>query len=195
MIASNKVALICFLATFSLSIECNAQGNREDLPSIYKEYRKTNSLESKKDFFYAFPNSFSSFQRMYGYDDHKGSAPLYSISREHISLFFKTADMVDDKIFSQKLLDISKNGKWDADAVNYFQESLRKYFFTHNKSILELLSKNKKDDIYRFWYFFSDGPHFNKEVYSKVIVLLSENQSMKEAYLRAVQQVKKDNIH
>lgn len=195
MTTSNKSVVICFLVTFFLSIASNAQENHKDLPSIYKEYKKTNSLKSKKDFFYAFPSSFSSFQRIYGYEDYKGAAPLYGVAREHINLFFKTADMMDKKIFSQKLLEISRNGKWDADAVNYFQEGLRVYFFTHNKSLLELLSKNKRDDIYMFWYFFSDGPHFNKEVYNKVIELLNENESMKEAYLQAVQQVKKNSIH
>jgi hypothetical protein len=193
MTTSNNYIGFLFLIFFTLG--CNAQEkDTKDLSIIFKEYKKSNSLKSRKDFFYAFPNSFSSFQKIYGYDDTKGAAPYYGVAREHVSLFFKTAEVIDKKTFSQKLLIISRNGKWDADAVNYFQEGLRSYFFNH-KEFLSLLSTSDKNQVYGFWYFFSDGPHFNDDVSKRVLNILKNNPTMRTSYLNAIKQVKKDNIH
>jgi hypothetical protein len=179
------------------ALGCNAQEKQgRDLPSIYKAYKKDNSVKNKRDFFYAFPTSFVGLQQLYGYDDIKGTAAkYYNVAPEHISLFFKSAENIDNKVFTKKVLDISKNGKWEADAVNYFQDGLRKYFFNHSNTFLELLSKRDKNEISGFWYFFSDGPHFNKEVSNRVLKLLKSNPSMERTYLNAVQKVKKDNAH
>jgi hypothetical protein len=177
--------LICF------NIGCHAQNS--NLSTIYKEYTKDKSISNLRLFFYSFPNSYGDLQKLYGYDDVAGEAPFYKDAREHITVFFKSSVSVNAIVFSKKLLKISKHGKWDADAVNYFQEGLRSYFFSRPKEILNILKLESEESTIDFWYFFSDGPHFDKAVYDKVVPLLKKSPSMLRCYLKAVKAVKKDN--
>lgn len=188
--------LITVLSLIFFSLLCHAQNKKSnEIGVLYKECQSNQSLKNLRDFFYTFPDSFNSFQKLYGFDDKKGASPYYDFASDHVALFSKTSTCIDKAIFSKKLFDISRNGKWDADAVSYFQAGLRLFFLNNSKQILELLEKKEKDEIIGFWYFFSDGPHFNKELNNKVTLLLSKNSSMLTYYLIAVKRVKKDNVH
>jgi len=181
--------------TLAVTLSCNSQNKKVNLGSILKECKKNPSTECKKTFFDSFPKTYQDFQKVYGYDDVKGEAPYYSNSEEHLVFFFETSKVLKNEIFIDKLINISKDGKWDADSVNSFQDKLRTYFFANSSLFIKLLKNKSEKEIKGFWYFFSDEPHFNLEVSKKVLKILDKETSMKDLYMGTVKKTKKDNIH
>lgn len=185
-----------FFLILTSTLSCNSQNkNKLGLGDILKKCEKITSTKCKQAFFDDFPNSFSQFQELYGYDDVKGEALYYSNSEEHLIFFFKTSDVVKKETFIKKLIGISKEGKWDADSVNSFQSKLRKYFFANTSLFIKLLKNKNEKEIKGFWYFFTDEPHFNSEISNKVLKSLETEAKMRSAYLSIVKKVKKDNVH
>lgn len=186
---------LLFLIISSTLSSYSQVGSKSSLGNILKNCKKNTSTECKQAFFDNFPNSFSRFQELYGYDEIKGEAPYYNVAEEHLVFLFKTPDIVKSDVFINKLIDISRNGKWDADSVNYFQEKLRNYFFDNYSLFMNQLKRREEKEIKGFWYFFSDGPHFNSEISSKVLKSLKKEVEMRKTYLNIVKKVKKDNLH
>jgi len=182
------------LLTF-FSITSCSQNKKVELGQILNECKKEPSIDCQKMFFENFPKNFADFQKKYGYDDIKGEAQYYSNSEEHLSFFFNFTKSRKNDVFIEKLIGICKEGKWDADSVNSFQSKTRDYFFKNSTVFLSLLKDKQKNDIYGFWYFFSDGPQFNEKVSSDVLKLLKNEKVLKHIYLDVVKKVKIDNIH
>ena len=188
----NKL-IVGFLFLF-LTHGCETLDRGQDISQIYNEYKQDNSHKNKANFFYAFPNTFTEFNQLYGYDDLKGAAPCYKVAQDHIKLFFDLADDVQEDVFCKKVLNICKDARWDADAVSYFQKYLRNYLLA-NKQLLNCISEVDKQQIYYFWYFISDEPHFNENFSKSVHDLIRHDDELMESYLKAVEEVKKDNVH
>ncbi len=189
-------SLAFLVALLFLGLGCNAQNKKKvSLADIYAKYKTDHSVKSMNEFFYIFPHSFAEFQKLYGYNEVKGASPYYTVASEHVALLYKASLSIEKKAFSAKLFEISKNGKWDADAVNYFQEGLRNYFFKESKEIIDLLNKKSNNEIESFWYFYSDGPHFNEPIHTKTLAMLKGNPILIDCYERAVKRAKKDNVH
>ncbi len=189
-----KNIVLLFILMYS-SLACNSQKKQKTLESLYLTYKKESSVKIINEFFYAFPSSFSEFQKLYGYDDKKGESIYYKFGLEHITLFYKASESIEKKIFASKVIAISSNGKWDADAVNYFQEGLRNYFFKESKSVIDILNKKSNNEIEGFWYFYSDGPHFDELVHKKTVTLLKDNPILLSCYEKVIKQIKKDSLH
>jgi|GEM_PF-3412978 len=185
--------ILAFILTITLS--CKSQNNKMDLGNILKECRKHSSAECKKTFFDNFPKTYQEFQKVYGYDDVKGEAPFYSNSEEHLVFFFEISQVLKKEAFIDKLISISKDGKWDADSVNSFQDKMRQYFFANSALFLKQLESKNKNEIKGFWYFFSDEPHFDTEVSKRILKILEKETQMKNIYVDVITKVKKDNIH
>ena len=187
---------ICFIALSVFSLTLSAQvSNEANIGDIYSASLKGDTKEYERTFFNLFPDTFIGFQKLYGYNEVKGASKYYKVALGHVNYFFKTAASVDEKIFVKKLLSISKNGRWKADAENYFQSNLRIYFFSHPSLLITLLKAKNQNDVKEFWYFFLDGPHFNKDVYTHTLLLLKGNSAMINLYQKAAERVKKDNKH
>lgn len=184
---------LILLAFFSIS-SCS-QNKKVELGQILNECKKEPSIYCQTMFFENFPKNFMEFQKNYGYDDIKGEARYYSNSEEHLSFFFNCSNSIKNDVFIEKLIGICKEGKWDADSVNSFQSKTRDYFFKNSNLFLSKLRDKNKNDIYGFWYFFSDGPQFNEKVSRDVLILLKNEKRLKNIYLEAVKKVKIDNIH
>ncbi|RYU92352.1 hypothetical protein EWM62_02640 [Mucilaginibacter terrigena] len=192
----SSLKYIIILMAIAMPSILHAQVNtKANLGDIYSASLKGNTKQYERAFFNLFPDTFTDFQRMYGYDEAKGGAIYYRQALGHINYFFKTAKSVDEKVFAQKLLSITKNGTWEADAENYFQSDLRNYFFGHSSLLIPLLKAKSQNEIDRFWYFFLDGPHFNKDTYNRTLILLKGNPSMVKACKRAADKVNKNNVH
>jgi len=190
---------ILFLLLLVLNSSCNSQNNNNNnnnkiIGLLLIECRLSPTKEHLRLFFDAFPSSYNELQNTLGYSDEKGEAPYYEKGEEYLVMFFKSSQAVDKDIFINKLVGISKGGKWDADNINSFQEKLRNYFFLNDKAFLIILIKKDNTIIKDFWYFFSDEPVFNKDNYSKIISLLEANKTMKQIYINIVEKVKKDNV-
>lgn len=190
-----KNKIILFLACLFVGLKSMAQTKEAtQLVKFYNAYAKSKSTADLKNFFLSFPASFNSFQKIYGYDEKKGEAPNYGVEQQHIKLFFGSVAVVDKNTFANKLLDIVRNAKWEADAVNDLQAGTREYFFKESATIIPLLAK-RTNEIDSFWYFFSDGPHFNEKVFEQTKHILKDNAKMLGAYQKEVKHVKQDNKH
>ena len=191
-----KIKLLFVFLLLVLNCSCNSQNkNGKNLGSLLNECKLNPTKEHFKSFFDTFPDSYSKFQNSFGYSDEKGEAPYYNDGEEYLVMFFKSFQAVDRKIIIEKLINICKNGKWDADNVNSFQDKMRNYFFKNDQIFLDILGKREKIDIKGFWYFFSDEPVFNKGNNIKVLRLLETDIIMRKIYIETVEQVKADNVH
>lgn len=128
------------------------------LQVIYSKLSQTSYMKYERAYFKAFPESFEVFQAIFGfYPDDPNKGILYDSSRSYVLKFFNLK-VQKEKLFS-KTIDVGINGKWDADAVNYFQGALGYNVKRNEKLFARLLSKRSKADIKSFWYFYFDGPH------------------------------------
>lgn len=187
---------ILFLLLLVLNSSCNSQNNNnKNIGLLLKECKLSPTKEHLRLFFDAFPSSYNELQNTFGYSDEKGEAPYYNNGEEYLVMFFKSSQAVNKDIFIDKLVGISKGGKWDADNINSFQEKLRNYFFLNDKAFLVILNKKDNSIIKDFWYFFSDEPVLNKDNYTKILRLLETNKPMKQIYINIVEKVKEDNVH
>lgn len=193
----NKIVqnIVLIIAMLNLTLSCNSQTQNTNLENILKECKKYPSKKCEKLFFDNFPKSFQEFQKVYGFDDVKGEAQYYSNSEEHLLFFFKSFEGIKKEDFINRLINISRGGKWDADSVNSFQDKFRTYFFANSLLFINLLKGRNENEIKDFWYFFSDGPEFNNEVSEKVLKVLEKEPQMKNLYQNVIIKVKEDNIH
>ena len=70
-----------------------------------------------------FPETFSDFMEIYGYDINKGAKPLYYVAFEHISFLFSDERIMEDK-YLDKLLILTEGYYWDADATSYLGKGI-----------------------------------------------------------------------
>jgi len=185
-----------FLLLLVLNSSCYSQNkNDKNIGSLLSECKLSPTKEHLKLFFDTFPSSYNELQNTFGYSDEKGEAPYYNNGEEYLTMFFKCFQSVEKDVFFDKLINISQNGKWDADNINSFQEKMRSCFFENEKAFLSVLNKRKSTDIIGFWYFFSDEPVFNKENNIKILKLLETNDIMRNIYTETVEKVKVDNAY
>ncbi|HNY62619.1 MAG TPA: hypothetical protein PLH70_02510 [Bacteroidales bacterium] len=157
-----KRIVILFLMLISTYIVMSQ--NRLD--SLLVEYyslseNSKDSNQYKASFFQVFPDNFQLFNSTYGYkeinEDSTYYSPLYSVSSEHIDRFYSTIDVVDKTDFYKKIINISQNSYWAADAVNYFQYKLQELFLNNTEDFLKILEGYSDIEIKTFWHFFFDG--------------------------------------
>lgn len=156
------IALGLVIFTFSCSHSQNMDQDKSSRIELLVEYyEKANKDERKygRLFFDVFPDNFSEFNKLYGYNDDT-NMPLTEYAVEHIAQFFFTLDGVADKEdYMNKVISIAIGGKWYSDGVNYFQRGLREKVKSNLPYTVKRLSKLPNDEIKGFWYFYFDGPH------------------------------------
>jgi len=125
-------------------------------------------LKTQPTFFKNFPNSFAELEIIYGYGEEAIS--LYNVANEHIDYLFDNRKNIDLRLFVEKIAKVGINGKWDADAVNYFQNQI--FVLLHLPSmtayVVEFLNTKTKDEIESFWHFVMDSPIPQKEHFAEI---------------------------
>lgn len=125
-----------------------------------------------KKFFLFFPDNYSLFVNIFGYKtvtvDSSFYAPLYDNSDQYVELFYKSNGVVNDSLFIKKAIDISLNGRWQADAVNYFKNDLFKLIDTKRNMFYNVLKTYSIRDVNSFWTFYFDEPHPENLEFSKL---------------------------
>ncbi len=113
----------------------------------------------KKDypaFFELFPDNFKDFVDLYGFDENTGEKPLYSDAKDHIPFLFNAPKEYFTPLI-EKTVNIAIKGKWEADAVSYFQQELYSLISEHQKDILLVLKPKSDKESAGIWYFIFDG--------------------------------------
>ena len=79
---------------------------------------------------------------------------------DYIDAFWRlSSSSISQEAFYNRLIDISRQGKWDADAVGFFQSDLTKLVLGDLAYFCKLLSQRDQVTISGFWFFYFDGPH------------------------------------
>lgn len=167
--------------------------NFDKLVHSYQVLCATPDSISAHEYLQVFPNDFVEFIDMFGYieipekNDYKLGV-LYFESVSYICRYYQIAHLVNKQTFCQKIINISINGFWQADAVGLFQEQLRNLITsqpflcekidTVNVNIphelkdvlLICLDKCSDNTIESFWHFYlDDAENVNNELYSTTI--------------------------
>lgn len=146
------------------------------LKHYYTQFEQTKDSLSEILFFEMLPNNFSNFKNLYGYNDLPNGdfvkGLLYEAEKQ-IEHKFKYIDL-ERKI--NKFIDISINGYWQADNINFFQNKLHQSYKVNKKMYNTFLENKSESEIEGFWKFFFDGPHpeNQQEVYSNVLANIDE---------------------
>mgnify|MGYP000141446527 CR=1 FL=1 len=163
-----------FILSFSI-IQLTAQSaNIDELKNSLIELKKDNSQKNQREFFNLFPSSFQSFNNTFGFKNGT-AAPLYD-GHEYISQFF-SLDSIDQRKQLNKWINISIDGHWDADAVNYFQMYLRLRVFQNLDLTFKLLKERPEKEIKSFFYFFFNEIHPQYETIPKEFEILKNSDN------------------
>ena len=154
-----KYAVIILIVFFNHLLFSNDYHKKaQDLSKAYDNYIKFPDIRmSEKIFFDLFPNTFCELDSIYGFNKKPG--PLYFNSADHIVGLFFELKSINEEEYLQKLINISINGHWDADAINYFQTGMRNHVMSNLQLTFILLAQYSDDQIESFFYFFFDGIH------------------------------------
>lgn len=157
--------------------------------SIYDTILNIKIAYSNQDytsFLLLFPNSMEQFTEIYGYDDANGKKPLYDEAFEHIKYLFNEGTKENIDTLFTKVIGIAINGKWDADAVNYFQDEFITAIKKYPKQFLFVISSKTREESSSVWYFLFDGPHPSntKEDYNDMYNLIKPLSNMQANILK-----------
>jgi hypothetical protein len=79
---------------------------------------------------------------------------------------------MDKNVFIKKVINISLNGYWNADAVSIFQDEMQKSILNNIEQFLKALEHYTDSEIKSFWHFFFDSNifdnNYNIRMYGKV---------------------------
>jgi hypothetical protein len=147
-----------------------------------------------KLFFYTFPRTFNEFNALYGYSDSKGPMPLYEKYEEHVS-FFCDLNALNKEKFASKLIVISLNGHWEADAISMLQHCALSFTKENINLIVKELDHYKSEEIASFWYFLFDGPHPAKDIPINIEAIRNSNPKIYKLAQEAFEQVHLQSEH
>ena len=135
-----------------------------------------------------FPSTFLELNAIYGWNTKTDSpAILYDESQNHILLFEKTYKCFQNE-WIEKSVGIAINGKWEADAITYFQKSLRNVLLKNPTIFFNILSKRTKKENLSFWKFVIDGPVRDKILIFNIRKLTSKN-ALQSSYFGLIEKM------
>ena len=116
-------------------------------------------------------------QRLFGYDEERGAAPLYSYAAEHgLIRYFAQLNSIPPDLYYRKFINICVDGHWEADNISAafgFAERLA----TDTGPACAALSQRTDQEISSVLYFIFDGPHpknaSNEQLYRKLLPLVA----------------------
>ncbi|WP_437921201.1 hypothetical protein [Sphingobacterium sp. LRF_L2] len=135
----------------------NGVTQNDSIASTRIEKLKT-AVEQKDytTFFKLFPDTYHELVDFYGFNDDTGESPLYFEAKHHIPFLFNEPKEYLIPLI-KKTIKISINGKWEADAVSYFQEELSDLIIKYPEEFLVILITKPEEEITSFWHFVFDG--------------------------------------
>lgn len=156
------LALVTGLTVSNVYCQYAGQGLISKANKLRTAYKKvlgtSNKASSETNFFKEFPNTFNELNALYGFNNDT-PAVLYNDASKHILEVFNELKSINDTLYYRKIIGISIGGKWDADAINYFQDGLQKHVTQNTTLTCYILKQLPENDIRSFWYFYFDSPH------------------------------------
>ncbi|MFK5959484.1 MAG: hypothetical protein QM495_11530 [Lutibacter sp.] len=177
-----------------LAINVSGQSTKSsDLKNALSNLEKENNLKNQSIYFELFPNTFNGFLEMFGFENGK-VAPLYD-GYDYVQVLFEL-DKISKKKQMKKWIEISIGGKWEADAVNYFQHNLQPRILINVNLTYELLSERTDKEIESFFYFFFNEIHPQYEIVpTELKKLQNKNKEFYKLLLTGHKRAIKDSGH
>lgn len=126
----------------------------------------------QREFFDAFPANWFEFYTTYFYpstqsfrqipEDFKN--PMYDHGCSQADLF-GNLNSIPDTVYVPRIMDIATGMIYDADAPNFFQNTLHKAMDQRGDAMMEMLSQISAGDQLRFWQFFFETQTLGRENY------------------------------
>ncbi len=150
----NKLLLLIL----AILISCKSPSQEGNKNINVTNLEQSFSNKNEKEFLENFPKDFQSFKNTFGWNDEKDSAEiLYQHANFYIDYWFSLIQKPQYKKYENSIMEISKKGKWEADAVNYFIIKSIEYINKNKKyDLINSLSKNDAKSVLTFLF---DSPH------------------------------------
>ncbi len=175
--------------------ENKTTSNLDSLIFYYGKVSNSNTTDSQFNKYNEFfPSSFKEFTDYFGFDDEKGKMPLYDNANDYIDLFFSDKNINTEYIYN-KVIKISQNGEWEADAVNFLIHKISMILDAKNTTFIDILSSKDLKTQEAFWFFYFDGPHPPDSIPENILNIISKNENMRKAVESGLQKAKASGIH
>lgn len=147
-----------FLLILAILISCKSPSQEGKKNINFTNLEQSFLNKKEKEFLENFPKDFETFKNTFGWNDEKNSAEiLYKDSNSYIDYWFSLIQKPQYKKYETSIIGISKNGKWEADAVNYFKIKSVEYIKENKKyDLINALSKNDAKSVLIFLF---SSPH------------------------------------
>lgn len=169
--------------------------NAKEQADTLSKYFDKKQLATDEKFFSAFPNSFKEMQEVFGFDDSKGSAPLYDYPNgENMIKYFAKLNSIPKDIYYDKYINICLDGIWEADNIREafgFADRLT----NDTEAACLSLAKRTDKEIKSVFHFIFDGPHpkneYNEKIYTELLPILTKQDErlgklLKETYNKVI---------
>ena len=165
---TNNVKIDCSLFKFK---------NAKEQADTLSKYFDKKEIATDERFFCAFPDSFKEMQDIFGFDENKGSAPLYDYPNgENMIKYFAKLNSIPKDIYYDKYINICLNGVWEADNIREAFGFADRLTNDTNAACLSL-SKRTDKEIKSVFNFIFDGPHpknaQNEKIYNNLLPILT----------------------
>lgn len=151
--------------------------NAKEQADTLSKYFDKKQLTTEERFFCAFPNSFKEMQAVFGFEEKKGSAPLYDYPNgENMIKYFAKLNSIPKDIYYDKYINICLDGVWKADNIREafgFADRLT----NETEAACLSLAKRTDKEIKSVFQFIFDGPHpknaHNEKIYNDLLPILT----------------------
>lgn len=149
-----KIKLLFSLILFIL-VSCKTSSQHEiNIPNLQESF----IAENETQFLNQFPKDFNQFHSYFGWNSTKDEPEeLYHECNDYIDYWFDLLDNEKYKEHEKNIIGICTNGKWEPDAVNYFQDKSLDYI--KKKRRYDLINKLKDSEAKSILFFLFDSPH------------------------------------
>ncbi|OXA76305.1 SH3 domain-containing protein [Flavobacterium aquidurense] len=150
----NKLIALIILSLF-ISCTSKSQSKEATIADLKIAFTKND----EKLFLQNFPKNYNQFVKYFGWNDSLDVPyPLYNESEEYINRLFKIIKKDKTGKSLKLIIDIGINGKYQADAVNYFKINIERIFKENPNLACDLLGNRTLEEIDSFWHFYLDSP-------------------------------------
>ncbi|MGF7080862.1 hypothetical protein [Mucilaginibacter sp. UYCu711] len=171
---------LCALFFLLISV---AQAQKHSVDFYKETYRRgfvtlhSDTIPYQKTFFNEFPSNFKELKKLYGWTEQTTyGRTLTYVPPYYFTRFFEIR-CVSHKALTKKIIDVSVNGVWVADAIALFQRAATNYAIAYNKEFIKELQTRSKADAISVWAFYCDyeSPYYRKEAYDKLVKATAPN--------------------
>lgn len=176
-----EIFFLLLLSTHMITAQVDvAAFDIQRLIECHRLMREDDSNKAKESYFETFPNTFSDFQSVFGYEETPDSlhlGVLYFESLDYITQFFQLNTDIRPELFADRIIRLCINGKWQADGVNILQTNVVNivtfdtshgcfykypdivscYDESLKNALLSRLTRYEEKEILSFWRFYFDG--------------------------------------